>query len=409
MDLRQMSHLPMSRLTIIWIALLVSLCGSGFVHSNVQEQSRALVGIIENGSIPNVGVEALPVILHQQSSQEYTERATTTDSNGRFEFLGIEIVPGFSYGVSVIYQGVLYGEDIDVNIIGNHPVRLSIYETTEDNDVLRVTATTVLVTSVERRHQLVEILEMVSFENSSTSTYVPGPEPMKLLRFSLPDGSQELQVRTDLLEGEVLQVDLGFALTSPIPPGVHDLLFSYRFPYQGSEISFTKSFPHGADQFRVLTEKDGIRVRSSDLASGEPVIVGSNIYELLITEDLSNGSGIAITLNDLPTATIWDRTMVHAQGIDWLFVPSAGLAVIGGGTILFVAIREKRRRTERQRMIQASDVISTRQETLRFLLELETSFENGEVDSTLYQLERRRFLGQLASMPRREDDSELHG
>jgi hypothetical protein len=302
----------MSRLTIIGIGILVSLCVSGFASSKVQQQNGGLVGTVENHSIRDAGVGGLPVVLHQQSLHEYTERETTTDSSGAFEFPGIEIVPGFSYGVSVVYQGVLYGEDIDVNLVESHPVTLSIYETTEDTAVLTVTDTTILVTSVERRHQLVEILEMVSFENSSDNTYVPGPEPMKLLRFSLPDGSKDLQVRTDLLEGDVLQVDLGFALTSPIPPGVHDLLFSYRFPYNETEISFTKSFPHGADQFRVLTEKNGIPVESLGLSSGEPVVVGSNIYELLIGENLSNGSGINITLTDLPTATLWDRIIVHS-------------------------------------------------------------------------------------------------
>ena len=64
-------------------------------------------------------------------------------------------------------------------------------------------------------------LEIVNVVNIGDRTYVPGPEPMNLLRFGLPAGSSELQIDTQLIAADALQVDRGFALTANVPPVEH--------------------------------------------------------------------------------------------------------------------------------------------------------------------------------------------
>ena len=56
---------------------------------------------------------------------------------------------------------------------------------------------------------------------------------MSFLRFSLPPGTHDLDVQSNLPSREIISVGSGFAVTSPVTPGGHSVEFSYIFPYEG--------------------------------------------------------------------------------------------------------------------------------------------------------------------------------
>ena len=98
------------------------------------------------------------------------------------------------------------------------------------------------------------MLEAARLRNASDRTFradVLIDGPMSMVRFSLPDGAADLDVEASLPGGHVLQVDRGFALTMPVPPGEHDILFVYRVPYESSTKQYTPNFPMGTDSYRV--------------------------------------------------------------------------------------------------------------------------------------------------------------
>ena len=88
-------------------------------------------------------------------------------------------------------------------------------------------------------------LEIVNVVNASDRTYVPGAEPMNLLRFGLPPGAKGLQIDTSLVGADAIQVDRGFAVPANIPPGEHEVMFAYHFGYEGQSVTLDKSYLYG--------------------------------------------------------------------------------------------------------------------------------------------------------------------
>src|SRR5207302_10968854 len=120
------------------------------------------------------------------------------DANGHFRFDFLEADPANSYEVGVQYQGAPYVSDKLTFGAGEtlRAVSLDVYEPTDDDSVLSLAATSLLVDPDEKTRELV-VLELDSFMNAAQRTFVPnttprngGPPP--LLRFSLPANATDL-------------------------------------------------------------------------------------------------------------------------------------------------------------------------------------------------------------------------
>ena len=395
----------MASVRFVVVLVLLGLClwslGAGIA---LAQGGTLIEGQVVNGTAADGDLEGMTVVLHQQGMGEYAEVETTTDPQGRFRFPDVEVVPGFAYGVSVTYQGVLYGQDLALILADNDPVTLTIYETTEEESVLKTTAASTLFASVDRRGRWVGVLEMVSLQNDSDRTYVPGPEPMKLLRFGLPSGAQDLQVETDLLGGEVLQVDLGFGLTSPVPPGAHDLLFSYRFPYDESTVSFSKSLPYGATQLRVLISEGDVRVTSPQMGAPNTVAIGSHTYQVLAVQDLGRGTRVDLALEGLPQPTAWERVARYGEEIPFQYVPPVALAIAAALVMAYAVLQSRRRRSLSGIAAGGSPLVEARQEVMQALVTLDQRLEREGMDPSRYQEERGRLVRRLAALGREQKE-----
>ncbi|MDA1349153.1 MAG: hypothetical protein O3A47_09880, partial [Chloroflexi bacterium] len=179
-----------------------------------------------------------------------------------------------------------------------------------DDDVLSAAAASVLFLGANPDSGTISAMEIVSLVNSGDRTYVPGPEPMDLLRFGLPLGALGLQLETSLIGADHIQVDRGFALLGNVPPGRHEVMYTYQFPYTGSTAFFERSFRYGAEHLRVLTPVDAMGLTSDSLGNAQVVTVGETQYRLLEATDLSRGTPVSVELLDLPRpgagASRWD-------------------------------------------------------------------------------------------------------
>ncbi|MSQ40540.1 MAG: hypothetical protein EXR55_02540 [Dehalococcoidia bacterium] len=342
----------------------------------------------------------MTVVLHQHGMGEELDVQATTDGTGRFRFDNVEVVPGFAYGVSMEYQGAVYGQDMELSPGKTSQATLTVYESTEDDGVLQVVSASTLFASVDQKGQWVGVLEMVIVRNTGNRTYVPGPEPMKVLRFSLAPEAQDLKVRTGLSGAEdLLQVDRGFGLPSPVPPGDHNLLFAYRFPYKGPSISFTKALPYGAGQLRVLIPQGEVHVASPQMGSPAVVTIGQRAYEVLTLEGLGPGATVEVSLQGLPQATLFDRGARFTEGVPLQYLPAAALALVALSVIAFVLVRSRRRPRGGKGSYDGSPLDEARKELAQALAALE-SRRAGGLDAARYEEERRRLAGRLAAVER---------
>ena len=253
----------MARLAAVALVLLAAWAVAA-VPAHAQGATFSVEGRVENGTSGGAaaGVE---VVLHTVRSTVRTDEPTLTDEEGAFRFDDVPLDPAAAYGVSVVYQGALYGMDLDTSAGAPEPVTLTIYESTHDDGAVRAILASVLFASADREEQTVAALEIVRIVNESNQTYVPGPEPMNLLRFGLPPDARNLEVDSTLPDADFAQVDRGFALLASVPPGEHEVLYSYSFPYSGGSAEFTKSLLYGAEHLRVLSPEGELSLSSGTL------------------------------------------------------------------------------------------------------------------------------------------------
>lgn len=295
------------------------------------------------GSGADGAVAGAAVTLHMQTLETQDSVRTITDAQGRFRFEGVAVEPGVIYAVSVRYQDALYGEQISLREGDPPPLTIRVYDAAYDLDVIRVGSASLLFAGADRATQTIAALEIVKVVNDSEHTFVPGNQgPMSLLRFGLPPGSDGLQVDTRLLGADIVQVDRGFAVLGSVPPGTHDIMFTYRFPYEGGETEFSKSFPFGADSLRVLSPDEVLRLSGSDFGEPEAALIGERAYQLIETAGLERGERVSVRLSGLPRTTLADRVSGALASARYEYVAPVALGAFLAGLIPFAIWRRRR-------------------------------------------------------------------
>jgi hypothetical protein len=315
-------------LVALLAATLIAALVAGPSRVDSQEQTRVVEGSILNATADGGEVDGLPVTLHQISALGPLNLRTESDDEGRFRFEGISFDPARAYGVSVRYQGAIYGADLDLSEGSPAPVVITVYDASSDDAIVFVTSASLLLASVDPADQTVAALEIVNLANDSDHSYVPGPEPMQLLRFGLPAGATGLQVDTRLIDADYAQVDRGFALFASVPPGEHQLTFSYRFPYQGEELTLEKSYRYGAGQVRVLAPQEVLAIEIVGLGEPETVAIGERQFQLIEVGGVARGETLSIHLGGLPRASAADRFRGLLDDIRFEFAAPVLLGVL---------------------------------------------------------------------------------
>ncbi len=326
----------------------------------------------------------LPVFLVSSAGPQY-ELRTVTDEAGTFRFDSPPPPPGERLGVSLQYKGAVYGEIVGIVDGLTLPVAITVYDSSNDELLIEASSASLLFARVDRAAQTLWALEIVKLVNDSDLTYIPGSGPMDLLRFGLPPRAGDLTVDTGLIGADVLQVDRGFAVVAPVPPGEHEVMYAYSFPYDGEELDLTKSLLYGAAGLRILVPEEvgGL----SGAGEIERVTIGDRPYRVLTGADLPRGAKVPYRLVSLPQATIGDRAL---QGLDWIrleYAAIVGLALAMASLIAYALVRRTpAESSERLRLV-------------RVIASLDAAFEAGEIGRTEYEQARKALTASLTSLP----------
>jgi len=237
------------------IALLTTLLALAGGQAQAQE-TLTITGKVINGTegaSPPKGIPVLLLVTGADSRLIATDQ-TSTATGGRFEFQHVPMIDDGVYAFSVDYARVFYGASLSLGDLSDE-IELTVYEPTRDVSVVRVTNQIMVIGDIDEKNRKISAIEFVRLSNTSDRTLLPDLNNMgqlSFLRFALPPLAEELDVGTDMTGGEIISIGTGFALTSPVLPGDHFVDFSFRFPYQGEEISYRQSLPQGADVYRVM-------------------------------------------------------------------------------------------------------------------------------------------------------------
>ena len=382
----------------MFVAVLFAL-GTLPVAAQEAVQLREVTGTIVNGTANSLPAFGLTVTLHRQTANTYEESTTTTDTKGNFRFENIPLDPEALYGVTIRYQGVVYGTDIDLRPESIPPVTVKIYETSDDQSLLSVSSSSLLIPQVDKISRDVYALEIVNVVNASDRTYVPGAEPMNLLRFGLPPGAKGLQIDTSLVGADAIQVDRGFAVPANIPPGEHEVMFAYNFGYEGESVTIDKSYLYGADKARVLVPYEIGDLSSVDFGAPGDVEIGDKHYQLIEVSDIARQSRANIEISSLPQATLWDRTKATASEVPYELAAPALLGLLMASLIAIAVARRGGILAGAISGTVAREESGDRAAIITRLADLERALEEGKLREADYFAKRQALLDRLAALP----------
>lgn len=278
-----------------------------------------------------------------------SQDSTQPDESGMFRF-SITAAEGRTYFFSVEYQGASYSAVRDARELGA-PVVITVFDATNDTSVLAVQSHTVIVTGAVPEDGFVEILERVIVRNDSDLTLTPdlnaqGPAMLSFLRFALPPGAYNLDVRSNITGGQVLEVDRGFAINSPVPPTApgqpHQFEFVYRLDYEESAIDLSRTMRFGAESVRFVVPVDVATPSSARLSDLGATELNGRLLRLLEGQDIAPAEVLPLAVSDLPGEPALDAALESAG--EW-YVRYAVPAVVGLTLAALLLLSLRRRRT----------------------------------------------------------------
>ena len=144
---------------------------------------------------------------------------------------------------------------------------------------------------------------------------------------------------TFLIGADFVQVDRGFALLASVPPGEHEVMFSYRFPYQSERSTLSKTYRYGADKLRILAPEEVASISSDLLGSPEPVQIGERQYQVIEAEGLERGASISLNIDGLPLTTPGQRISSRFGDIRFEYAAPVALALLMTALLVYGALR----------------------------------------------------------------------
>jgi len=378
------------------VAIYTLFAFTSIVYS---QEPVAFSGNVVNGTSSGQVPANLQVslrILH--SSQEIENRTTEVDEEGSFEFQDVPSDEDSLYGIFTDYQGVRYSLQLDSMPPSTSP-ELAIYETVTSSEAITLDSDVMIVGWADAEERILGVLESVGVLNSADRTFVSDLEQagdMNFLRFSLPPSFMNLDVQSTLVGGDVVPVDRGFALTTPIPPGLHELLFTYLVEYDGDSIAIARSFPFGANSFTVLIPEELATLEAPALENMGSTLIGDTQFLNLEGKGFQRDATVNIDIRGLPQPSLLQRAKNALGGgtIATVGIPLV-LGLVLAGLLAYVLFL---RRSRRVLMAQRLPVEEGRQALIASIARLDDLFERGEITEHQYKERRAALKGRLLQL-----------
>ena len=317
----------MRNLIILGVVIFACLTGSESSLLAFEPDTYQLSGIVKNSTPDGVSPAGLSVALHT----EHLERGagmlhTFTEADGSFEFPSIEVGEDTLYGVSVMHQGATY--TLNVNPSNESLVEIEVFDAVDSDDVVGGFNASVLFTSIDPSTRRLSIMEMITLNNESETTYVPGGGPMDLLRFGLPEGSDQLIVDTNLPGADWIQVDRGFALIASVPPGKHEVMYVYSVPYENSSFEYEKTWRYGTESLRVVVQEGLVDFQTNLGVDYQSVEIGGIDYRIQEAQGIQRELKTIFKLIDLPAPSFRQSLSQGYNSMRYEFVGPVSLAIL---------------------------------------------------------------------------------
>ena len=386
-------------LVMFGVAILVTR-PADIVAAQSQDDTITISGQVVNGTEGGETPAEVPVfvLVIDEAEEAIVERVeTVTAADGSFGLDVAEVSEPRFYRV-VVDDGV-YTPYVDVlPDDADEEVTLTVYDSTTSLDEISVTTYSMVIPVIDGSSGVLGVLAAVNLVNSGDTVYLadltdPALTGFKLLRFNLPEGYQELTVESDLPSGNVMEINTGFAISNPVPPGEYNMVISYSASFEDGEFNYPLRLPFGADTVSILIPEESGSVSGLGLQQTEAVTIGDGRYIKYEGSNYERSAEVGVVITDLPKPNLQRQLLDFVESVQFLIaiIVSVGLAMIA--IIAYVVFASRRHlATSPAITMQSSGDSQGRSETVAAIAELDEMHELGKIDDHEYSTRRSRLM-----------------
>ena len=357
----------------LWIILAFFI---GTVTTVTADDKRTIQGQItlvkENMEIPVEEVELNIFISPYQDDMSIIR--TLTDTAGEFKIENI-LTSNSLILINFSYDNIDYSQPAELTDSAEK-IQIKIYEQKSDYSEISIKSQSMIIVDVDPSNEILSIMEMVNIHNPTQYTIVPDSESvMSLLRFSLPEQYFDLDIQSSLPIGNAIEVNKGFGMTNPIPPGTNEVIYSYRVIYDKKPYQINRKVSYPIDNLLVLIPNGIGSINNSSSAFELQGIanIGSRNYNQYEFGEFKNAETIDIIFDDLPSIGIFKKLIQYLGNNPLTFIPIAlGIITIAALIIYVILSRHKSLST-----MSETDILS-------MIANLDNTYQNGDINETIY-------------------------
>lgn len=398
--LRSIAALAITGLAVSALAAFLVLTVATIRAIPVQAQETiSLTGQVVNGTAGGEapdGLTVLLLVLDGAGSLISTGEAST-DQRGAFGIKDVPVAPGGSYLLDVEYEGTAYQKIIAVEQLQDD-LQLTVYETAADISVIRLQRQVMVIIGIDSNAREITATDFVRFSNPTDRTIVSdlsAGAPMGFLRFTLPPGTTDLRVNSDLPSREIITIGTGFAVTSPITPGDHSIEFSYRFPYKGELVSYRQNLLQGAEVYQVMAPERLTQLQVRPLEPIDAVDIQGTQYKVWQGTNLAPREGFLLELANLPSPPLAARIKSYTGSTGFWTAAIPYLMGVSLACLLVFGILTRRILSSDPTPTENDLDPASRAELVSQLALLDQRFEAGNTPREEYQAQRQHLKDQI--------------
>jgi hypothetical protein len=346
--------------------------------------STAIVGKVINGTAGSTMAAGLEITIAEldSSGKDLSRAKANTAADGSFS-VSMDTVTGSHFVIATTYKGVTYSTVADQGDGSSITVQLSVYETTDDDGVVKVDSDTITV--VKGRKDDLEILQLIKITNDSDRTYVGTivNDAPRVLDLPVAVGATNLAPGEGVTPNRITTYEDGISSGDPLQPGQTTISFVYkvRVPRTGWAMSRTIAYPTSHIDLLV---GPGLDLSAPGFTFQESKLLGGSRYKRFRIGRSEPGSIIDGTITD---------DAGSSKGL--MFGLAAGLSAIVAITLGTLGMKKKR---PSQQPTSGRASVTTREDLVKQIALLDESFEAGELADSAYQETRTELKKRLMEL-----------